>query len=46
MKMKKLPYEAPNYKKNEVCYDIITESGESSTTETENDDWGMGYLPF
>ncbi len=46
MKKRKFPYEDPQFLKIEVLNDIITESDGIVETETEDDGWDMGFLPF
>ncbi len=40
---KKFPYEEPEFLLFEVLTDIVTFSNEQ---ESEDDDWGMGFIPI
>ena len=48
MKETKFPYEEPDFLKIEIRDAIFALDSAESTTEpeTENDDWGMGFIPF
>ena len=51
MKKKKLPYEEPEFLILLLSADVITDSfgnnpPDVEETETEDDNWGMGFQPF
>ena len=48
MKETKFPYEEPDFLKIEIRDAIFAFDSTESTTEpeTENDDWGLGFIPF
>ena len=51
MKKNKIPYEEPEFLIFAVPIDVITDSfgnnpPDDNETETEDNDWGMGFQPF